>query len=247
MTRLHRATRSRTAGRRRRQRGQSGHHGSTRGRVATGRIDRGTVGGMSGDRPWVIVLNGVGSVGKSSTIRAVQAIAARPFLHVSMDAFIGMMPERLFGHPDGLVFEPGQSDSHPCVNVRTGPVMTKAMRGMRHAVAAMAAQGNDLLVDDVMFDPAEAAEYRALLAHVNLRFVGLFALLDVLEARERGRGDRVIGLARGQMDRVHRGIAYDLEIDAVRHDPEARAAIVCEAFGLATDAPGPAVRDELPC
>ena len=36
--------------------------------------------------PGVIVLNGTGSVGKSSTIRAVQAIAANPFLHVLMDA-----------------------------------------------------------------------------------------------------------------------------------------------------------------
>ena len=192
---------------------------------------------MSGDRPWVIVLNGVGSVGKSATIRAVQAIATKPFLHVSMDAFINMLPERLFGHPDGLVFDPGEADRRPCVAVRTGPVMARAMRGMRHAVAALASQGNDLLVDDVMFDPAEAAEYRALLAHVNLRFVGLFAPLDVLEQRERERGDRVIGLARGQVDRVHRGIAYDFEVDAVRHNPEMRAALVCEAFGIATHAP----------
>ena len=98
-----------------------------------------------------------------------------------------------------------------------------------------------------MFDPAEAAEYRALLAHATLLFVGFFAPLDVLEARERERVDRVIGLTRGQVDRVHRGIAYDLEIDAVRHDAGARAAIVCKAFGLATDAPNPAAREEGPC
>ncbi len=202
---------------------------------------------MNGERPWVIVLNGVGSVGKSSTIRAVQTIAARPFLHVSMDAFIGMLPERMLGHPDGLVFDAGEADGRPCVAVRTGPVMARAMRGMRHAVAALAGQSNDLLIDDVMFDPAEAAEYRALLAHVNLRFIGLFAPLDVLEARERERGDRVIGLARGQVDRVHGGIAYDLEIDAARHDAGARAAIVCQAFGLATEAAGSAVREEGPC
>jgi chloramphenicol 3-O phosphotransferase len=170
------------------------------------------------DRIRVIVLNGVGSVGKTSTARAIQAVAAKPFLHVSMDAFVDMLPEGMLGHPDGMVFEPGEADGRPCIDVRTGGVMARALRGMRHAVAALAGQGNDLVVDDVMFDPAEAAEYRALLVNVNLRFVGLFAPLDVLEERERVRGDRVIGLALGQFDRVHRGIAYDLEIDAMRHD-----------------------------
>jgi chloramphenicol 3-O phosphotransferase len=217
-----------------------------RGGIATGQIDHGMVDGMSGDRPWVIVLNGVGSVGKSSTVRAMQAIAARPFLHVSMDVVVAMLPERMLGHPHGLVFESGSADGPPCIAVRTGPVMARATRGMRHAVAALAAQGNDLLVDDVTFDPAEVAEYRALLAHVNLRFVGLFAPLDVLEARERERGDRVVGLARGQVDRVHRGIAYDLEIDTVMHGPRMRAGIICKAFGLATGAFHPAVHDDAP-
>lgn len=39
------------------------------------------------------------------------------------------------------------------------------------------------------------------------------APLDVLEAREHARGDRLIGLARCQYGRVHRGMIYDLEID----------------------------------
>ncbi|MCW3476381.1 phosphotransferase-like protein [Limobrevibacterium gyesilva] len=53
-------------------------------------------------RPHVIVLNGVGSVGKSSTARALQTITATPFLHVAMDAFIDMLPRGMFGHPEGL-------------------------------------------------------------------------------------------------------------------------------------------------
>ena len=61
----------------------------------TGGVDRGTLDVMSGDQPRVIVLNGVGSLGKSSTAKAIRAIAAKPFLHVSMDAFIDMLPERM--------------------------------------------------------------------------------------------------------------------------------------------------------
>ena len=136
----------------------------------------------------VIVLNGVGSVGKSSVAKALQAIASVPFLHVSMDSFFDMLPEKMIGHPDGVVFETSTRDGEPSVAISTGPVMQRTMRGMRHAIAAMARQGNDLIVDDVMLGGGEAQEYRDLLASFELRFVALVAPLDVLEMRERQIG-----------------------------------------------------------
>ncbi len=187
---------------------------------------------MSGGRTMVIVLNGVGSVGKTSTARALQALAVRPFLHVAMDDFIGMLPGRMMGHADGMVFAQGEDAGLPSINVWTGPVMTRAMRGMRHAMAAMAGQGNDLVVDDVMFGPEEAEEYRHLLRGCDLRLVGLFAPLAVLEQRELARGDRVIGLARGQVGRVHSGMTYDLEIDTSAVTAAEAAGQICNAFGL---------------
>jgi chloramphenicol 3-O phosphotransferase len=160
----------------------------------------------------IILLNGVGSVGKSSIAKALQAITRAPFLHVEMDAFLNMMPERCWNHPDGLIFETVQQDGKPAVIIKSGPVAERTLRGMRHAVAAMAREGSNLIVDDVMLEN-EMAEYAALLAGFTLHVVGVFAPLDVLEARERERGDRLIGLARWQYDRVHRGKSYDLEID----------------------------------
>ena len=50
--------------------------------------------------------------------------------------------------------------------------------------------------------------------------------------RERSRGDRVVGLARWQYDRVHRGMTYDLEIDTSAADPPACATIIKTAFDL---------------
>lgn len=188
--------------------------------------------GRSVLRPHVIVLNGVGSVGKSSTARALQAITAEPFLHVAMDAFLDMLPASLLGHPDGLVFETIQDQGRPSVAVRTGPVLDRAMRGMRHAVASMATQGNNLIVDNVMIRDGQDREYRALLSGFNVRLVGLFAPLDVLEARERQRGDREIGLARWQYERVHRGKFYDLEIDTAATTPLENAQRIRDAFGL---------------
>jgi len=183
-------------------------------------------------RPQVIILNGVGSVGKSSTAKALQAITSKPFLHVAMDAFLDMLPEKMLSHPDGLMFEAAQDGGKPIIAIRTGPILESAMRGMRHAVAAMAGQGNNLIVDEVMIEARVAREYRALLRSFDLHLVGLFAPLDMLEARERARGDREVGLARWQYGRVHRDIAYDLEVDTAAAAPAECARLIRDAFGL---------------
>jgi chloramphenicol 3-O phosphotransferase len=163
-------------------------------------------------RTRVVILNGVGSAGKGSIARALQQIAARPFLHVEMDAFLAMLPEAYFAHPDGLIFETVTRDGEPSVDIKTGPVAERLLRGMRSAVAALAAAGNDLIVDDVMLED-ELSDYRRLLSDFDVSVVGVHASLDVLEARERLRGDRMIGLARGQFDLVHKGKDYDLTVD----------------------------------
>ena len=149
-----------------------------------------------------------------------------------MDVFAGMLPERMFGHPDGMIFETVQDEGSPSVVIKTGPVMERTMRGMRCAIAALASQGSDIVVDDVMIRGAEADEYRALLTGTSLRFIGLFAPLDVLERRELARGDRQLGLARWQFDRVHRGQKYDLEIETSCSTPEQTAERICKAFKL---------------
>jgi chloramphenicol 3-O phosphotransferase len=136
------------------------------------------------NRPHIILLNGAGSVGKSSIAKALQKITAAPFLHVEMDAFLTMMPERCWDDPDGLTFETVLEDGKPSVVIRSGPVAERTFRGMRHAIAAMAGAGNNLIVDDVMLG-SKLAEYQALLADFTFHVVGVSAPLDVLEARER--------------------------------------------------------------
>jgi len=96
-----------------------------------------------------------------------------------------------------------QRDGQPAIAIQSGPVLQRAIRGMRHAARCRrhGVQGNRLIVDAVMLEPDTQQEDRALLAPYGVRFAGLFAPLDVLEARERACGDREIGLARWQFDR----------------------------------------------
>ncbi len=179
----------------------------------------------------IVLLNGVGSAGKGSIARALQTITTEPFLHVEMDAFMAMLPEAYHDHPDAFTYETVLDDGNPQVVIETGPVGARTLCGMRHAVAAMAGQGNNLIVDDVMLG-GTAAEYADLLADFEVFWVGVYAPLDVLEARERQRGDRLNGLARWQYDRVHKDMNYDLEIDTSIATPLECAERIKDKFQL---------------
>jgi chloramphenicol 3-O phosphotransferase len=161
----------------------------------------------------VILLNGVGSAGKSSIAKALHILGPRVYLHVQMDAFLDMLPERMLDSPEGFTFEPTQEDGGAAVRVSSGPEGARLLRGMRQAVAGLAAAGNHLIVDEVA-TAADIAEYRALLADHQVEVVAIEAPLEVLEQRERDRGDRMIGLARWQYSRIHAGIEYDLVVDS---------------------------------
>jgi chloramphenicol 3-O phosphotransferase len=170
----------------------------------------------------IVILNGVGSSGKSSIARALQDIAVGPYLHVAMDAFLDMLPAAYWDHPDGFSYEPMSGALGPAMAIRTGKVGERLLSGMRHAVAALAAQGNNLIVDDVMLG-SEMDDCRTLLADFQVFVIAIRAPLYVLEERERQRGDRSIGLARWQYDIVHRGMNCDIEIDTSADTPRLHA------------------------
>ncbi len=179
----------------------------------------------------VIHLNGPSSVGKSSIAREIQKQARAPFHYVAMDMFLEMMPPGSFGSADGYTFVPETKDGRRSVRITSGPLMQRTLRGMLGAVAAMAQEGLNVVVDDVMFD-AKWDEWKARLADVRYFRVGVFAPLDIIEARERARGDREIGLARAQHELVHRHASYDLEVDTGRATPAECAARIVSEFAL---------------
>ena len=179
----------------------------------------------------VILLNGTSSAGKSSLARALQVVTAEPFLHVPMDAFLEMMPPRYANHPEAFHFVPLEGSAPPQVATSMGPYGARVMQGMRSAIAAMARDGLNLIIDTVMLDD-EWRLFEGLLAEFDVHLVGVFADIDVVEAREKQRGDRDIGQARWQSGRVHKGLAYDLTVDTSRVSPAEAAAQIKAAFSL---------------
>ena len=160
----------------------------------------------------IILLNGPGSVGKSSVARALQGCAVGPLLHLSMDRFCEMVPDRSWDDDAFFHFDSRDGATGPVTEVLAGPQGALLLAAMRATVADLAHRGFDLVVDDVWLD-GEPADYATLLAGHQVWRVGLTAPLDVIEVREKARGDRMPGLGRAQVERVHRGVRYDLLID----------------------------------
>ena len=77
-----------------------------------------------------------------------------------------------------------------------------------------------MIVDHVLESEQWLIECATSLRDFEVLFVGVKCPLEELERREHARGDRQIGFARMQSERVHRYGEYDFEIDTHRNTPE---------------------------
>ncbi|MFG3404464.1 chloramphenicol phosphotransferase CPT [Streptomyces sp. NPDC048142] len=155
----------------------------------------------------VIVLNGGSSSGKSGIVRCLQSELPDPWLAAAIDAFVDSLPASLRASDAGIEFaEDG--------GVAVGPEFRKLEAAWREGVAAMVRAGARVIVDDVFLGgPASQEPWRKALAGLDVLWVGVRCGSTVAEAREVARGDRPKGMAAAQAEMVHRGVAYDLEVD----------------------------------
>jgi chloramphenicol 3-O phosphotransferase len=79
----------------------------------------------------------------------------------------------------------------------------------------LAASGNNLITDEVLFDEEALKAYAQQLKSHTVYYIGVFCDLAVMQEREVLRRDRCIGLSNDQIDRVHQGVlnSYDFKED----------------------------------
>jgi len=159
----------------------------------------------------IIFLNGVSSSGKTSIAKILQQTLPEPYLHVQLDNFEAMLPER---YDEGGLFD-WQS------------LFPKALSGFHHSIAALATAGNHLIVDHVTVYRegwhSSLIECAYLLMPFRAYLIGVHCPLRELQRREQARGDRFIGTAIRQFDRVHRYGIADLNVDTSTTTAEACA------------------------
>jgi chloramphenicol 3-O phosphotransferase len=112
--------------------------------------------------------------------------------------------------------------------------------GMHAAIEGLLRAGNNVLADHVLIEAAWAADCAARFAAMNAYLIGVRCDLEIIEARERARGDRTPGQARKQFDAAHAHCAYDFEVDTGEESPDECATRVL-AF-LASGEPPRALR-----
>lgn len=199
---------------------------------------------MPTSAPDVIVVNGPSSAGKSTLCRGLQGTMAHPYLCVGFDDFVFMSAPRYYSGADTasqdvvddftrLGVQMVVTSTEPLsVRAEFGPVFRRLLDGMAPAVRALVDAGNSIIFDHVLHDEAMARSLRESLTGLDIAMVGVTCDVAILEERERQRGDRVRGRARGLVDVVHTFCEYDVMVDTGRQSPEECVAAVVTALGL---------------
>jgi chloramphenicol 3-O phosphotransferase len=150
---------------------------------------------MTPPEPSIIFLNGTSSSGKTTLTASLQSRLDPVFLHFAEDSFFHMLPGDAYERPDFM------------------SVGTALYDGFARSAAAMAEAGNHLIIDTVAWNPGSMATFERALRGLDVLSVGVHCDIDVLEQRERQRGDRSVGLARRQHATAHAEASYDVEVD----------------------------------
>ncbi len=173
----------------------------------------------------IIYLNGPSSSGKTTLAKALQHAFEEPFLHVGIDKIIGWMPEKINDWtggdaPLGYSWRKSQDVSgNPTQELQIGPYAQKIGETFREVILTLARMGHHIIIDDVSFGKEQLDIWKEALKSFHVLWVGVNAPLAVLEQREKERGNRISGSARGQFHKVHVDATYDLEVDTYMQAP----------------------------
>ena len=163
----------------------------------------------------IIFINGASSAGKSTLCAGLQARLPEPFWHFSIDHLSAAKV---------LPMERIRSGESPWATMQAA-----FFEGFHRCLAALAAAGNNVLVEHIIEEESWHGRLAGLLTPFDCFFVGLHSPLEELNRRERLRGDRPIGDAERDFGFVHAFARYDCELDATR-PPEENVARVLAAW-----------------
>jgi chloramphenicol 3-O phosphotransferase len=185
--------------------------------------------------PDIILVNGPSSAGKTTLCRALQASISHAYLCVGFDDFVFFSAPRYYRGADtgaqtetddftlqGVQLLTTSSPGEPkSVTAVFGPLFRRIMDTMAPTVRTIVDRGNPVIFDHVLHDRDMFESCQKAFDGLAVFSVGVVCPLDILEARERARGDRAIGRARGLVDVVHSFCDYDIVIDTGRAQVDA--------------------------
>ena len=150
-----------------------------------------------------------------------------PWLLLGIDDLIRAMPDK--GLEDGSLLHIGETGQ-----VEVGPGWRTLEASWYIGIAAIAASGTGVIVDEVFLDGRGGQDrLRTAFGGLGVLWVGVKCDREVTRAREALRPDRVAGMAESQAAVVHEGVAYDMIVDTSHATSESCAArILAQASTL---------------
>ena len=122
-------------------------------------------------------------------------------MNISLDSFFGFYPNKLLNPTTQLELD------------ILNKFIPRVVFGFHQCAASLAVAGNNVIVDHVLQEKDWLMDCVARWKGLDVLFVGVKCPLEIVEQRERERGNREIGTARYQVDKVHAHGLYDLVID----------------------------------
>jgi chloramphenicol 3-O phosphotransferase len=171
----------------------------------------------------VLVLDGPSSVGKSTTIQALQSRWATaqgaPLLEVGLDATRRALGRGGRARWSELIdrVEPSIAGLPP--RFRYGPLGRVLIGGMHRVAAEWSRAGVDVVIDHVILDVAMLSDLQAATEGLPLLIVGMTCDPVVLDDRESERTDVVPGRSAAQRDGVLE-VAHERTIDTTEATTE---------------------------
>ena len=144
----------------------------------------------------IIMLNGTSSSGKTTLARALRPKLPASFCYYASDQLA----------------DAGFRPLEPAARAAGREAFFDAFH---RSIPAMAAAGLDLLVEHIVEEQQWADDLVALLAGLDVFWVGVHASADVITAREVARGNRMIGEAAYHL-KTHAFCRYDFEVVTTR-------------------------------
>jgi chloramphenicol 3-O phosphotransferase len=151
-------------------------------------------------------------------------------MRTGLDEYMYKMPTEFFDFPgfEGRLGAEGFRAVERAEQIAfdVGPTAQLVLGAYRRAVGTWARHGLDVIVDEVVLGSDSALDWTEALAGLPALWVAVRCSPEVAAQREIARGDRVIGLAAGQVRSVHEHVSFGAEVDTSEATPEACVAVL---------------------
>ncbi|MBD3919507.1 chemotaxis protein [Paenibacillus sp. PR3] len=160
----------------------------------------------------IVLLNGTSSSGKTSISNELLTQIEIPFQHLSIDNFCNGIFHSYIDfinttYPN--IETNGADDGQLANQILTNPLISLYYS----TIKLFSAMGNNVVVDTVIDNDQWYNTCLELLSDHPVIFVSVKCTREELARREMLRGDRMVGLASAQYDRVYCFNEYDLELN----------------------------------